>query len=300
MVTLVVLNWNGLADTLDCLRSLSHVDCPGCEVVVVDNGSTDGSARAIRERFPSVTLLENGENLGYAGGNNVGLRYALLRGSEYALLLNNDTRVAPDFLQLLVRAAQEDPLICAAGPTIYYDARPDVIWAAGGTIDWRRGDAFLTGVDEKDVGQFGTQVREVDFITGCALLLRTDTLQRVGPLDERFFAYYEESEWCLRARRAGFKIVHVPAARIWHKITPEAKEDSPLVHYYMTRNRLLFLRLAGAGGRAWLHTLFAEYLRTLLSWLLKPRWRHKAPLRRAMLLAIVDACRGRWGAAEMG
>jgi GT2 family glycosyltransferase len=120
----------------------------------------------------------------------------------------------------------------------------------------------MVGLDEPDEGQRGAEPRGVDFVTGCALLVRRTVMEQVGLLDERFFAYYEETEWCVRARRAGFKIVHVPQAYIWHKISPPSQANSPLVRYYMTRNRLLFLKAAEAGIRAWAHTLFAEYLRT--------------------------------------
>jgi GT2 family glycosyltransferase len=294
-VVIVVLNWNGLPDTLECLESLHRLDYPNCKVVVVDNGSTDGSVPVIRERFPTVTILEIGENLGYTGGNNVGLRYAPVQGADYALLLNNDTKVAPDFLHRLVDAAEADPLIGMAGPTIYYHAQPDVIWSAGGAIDWRRGSTWMVGLDERDEEQFGTEPRRVDFVTGCAMLVRRTAMEQVGLLDERFFAYYEEAEWCVRIARAGYRIIHVPQAKIWHKISPGEQANSPLIHYYMTRNRLLFLKITGAGLNAWLHTLITEYLRTLISWTLRPRWRCKQAQRRVMLQAIGDAWRGRWG-----
>lgn len=294
-VTIIVLNWNGLNDTLDCLESLGQLDYQNCEVVVVDNGSVDGSVSVIREWFPGVTMIENGENLGYAGGNNVGLRYAMVQGADYAFLLNNDTVVDPAFLRILVDAAEADPAIGIAGPTIYYHERPDVIWSAGGAIDWQQGSTRMVGLDERDEGQFGQVPRRVDFVTGCAMLVRRAVLEQAGLLDERFFAYYEETEWCVRATRAGFKIVHIPLSHIWHKISPAAQADSPLVHYYMTRNRLLFLKATRAGLRAWLHTLFAEYLRILMSWSLRPRWRGKRQQQRAMVRAIGDAWRGRWG-----
>jgi len=282
-VLIVVLNWNGLADTLACLESMRRLEYPAYEVLVVDNGSSDGSPAAIRERFPDVTLIETGENLGFAGGNNVGIRHALEIGADYVLLLNNDTEVSPDFLSRLVEAAEADSQVGMAGPTIYYYDRPEVIWSAGGEIDWRRGCTRMVGLDERDDGQFGGAPREVDFITGCAVLVRATALRQAGLLDERFFMYYEEVEWCVRTRRAGFRIVHVPQAHIWHKIAPSAQSDSPRVHYYMTRNRLLFLKASRAGWQAWMHTLFAEYLRTLISWSVRPR------------RAIGDAWRGQWG-----
>ncbi len=292
-VAIIVLNWNGREDTLACLDSLARLEYPSSHIIVVDNGSTDGSPEAIRRAFPQAEVLETGRNLGYAGGNNWGLKVALARPFPYILLLNNDTLVAPDFLTHLVNAAA-DRTVGIAGPTIYYADWPEVIWTAGGAIDWRRGDTHMVGLDQPDQGQFGSVPREVDFVSGCAMLIRRDVLECVGLLDERFFLYYEEVEWCVRARRAGFRILHVPQAKVWHRIAPQAQAESPAIHYYMTRNRLLFLALTGASGRAWLATA-ADYVRTLLSWSLRPRWRHKGQQRRAMARAIADAWRGHWG-----
>jgi GT2 family glycosyltransferase len=210
-------------------------------------------------------------------------------------LLNNDTEVAPDFLRRLVDAAEADPAIGLASPTVYYHEQPEVIWSAGGAIDWRQGSTRMVGLGERDEGQFGVVPRSVDFVTGCAMLVRRAVVEEIGLLDDRFFAYYEDTEWCVRADSAGHKVVHVPTSRVWHKISPSARAASPLVHYYMTRNRLLFLRVSGAGWRAWLHTLFAEYLRTLSSWILLPKWRDKKPQRQMMVRAIVDVVCGRWG-----
>lgn len=302
-VTAIVVNWNGLEDTIACLASLAEVDYPSLEVVVVDNGSTDGSPALLRQRFPRLALLETGENLGYAGGNNVGVRYVLERGADYVLLLNNDTEVAPGFLRRLVEVAEADPRVGVVGPTIYYYDRPDVVWSAGGAIDWRRGRAWMMGLDERDRGQFGTAPREVNFVTGCAMMVRRETVERAGPLDERFFLYYEEVEWCVRIRRAGFRVLHVPLARIWHKVPPDGREDSPTVHYYMTRNRLLFLKLTGAGWQAWLRTLLGEYLRRAISWTICPRWQGKRAQRSALWQGVIDYFRGQWGmqpAARVG
>lgn len=294
-VAIIVLNWNGLVDTLECLESLAGLDYPSFEVVVVDNGSTDGAVEAVRTCFPQVTLIENGENLGFTGGNNVGLRHALLQEADYVLLLNNDTEVAPDFLRCLVEAMEADPRVGIAGPTVCYYERPDLIWSAGGAIDWRRGRTWMVGLNTADAGQFGDLPRPVDFVTGCAMLVKREVVERVGLLDERFFAYYEEAEWCVRAQRAGFSIIHVPQAKVWHKIPLDARDTSPSVHYYMTRNRLLFFKATGAGWHAWLHTLLAEYLRTLVSWTLRPKWRGREAQREAMVQALSDAWRGRWG-----
>ena len=293
-VAIVLLNWNGRDDTLACLASLSRLDYSAYEVVVVDNGSSDDSVKAIQAAYPHLMLITTDDNLGYVGGNNIGLEYAQTVGADYALLLNNDTEVASNFLSLLIEAAEEDPAAGIVGPMIYYFDRPDIIWSAGGGIDWERGDTWMIGLNEEDRGQFGKMPRPVDFVTGCALLIKMPVVTHIGLLDHRFFAYYEESEWCIRAARGGFKILHVPQAKVWHKISPSIRETSPQVHYYMTRNRLLFLKLTGAGIMPWLCTLFS-YGRTLLSWTLKPRWRCKAAQRQAMVRAIVDYWRGCFG-----
>ena len=293
-VTIIILNWNGAEDTSACLASVARLDYPACETVVVDNGSTDDSVTLLRERFPNLVLIETGRNLGYAGGNNVGLRYAIERGSEYVLLLNDDAEVMPESLRLLVEAVEASPQAGVAGPTICYYDFPEVIWSAGGAFDRRRGDSRMIGLNERDRGQFGERPREVDFVTGCALLARTEAICKAGLLDERFFMYYEETEWCMRISRAGYRILHVPQAKVLHKISPHAQADSPFVRYYMTRNRLLFLRVVGAPLSVRLQAV-SEYLRLLAVWSVHPRWRGTGARRKAVAQAVVDAFLGRWG-----
>lgn len=297
-VAIVVLNWNGWHDTLPCLESLHAVRYPNVRVIVVDNGSTDESIAMIRGAHPEATLIETGANLGFADGNNIGIQRALDSGADYVLLLNNDTVVAPDFLGHLVDAVEATPDVHVAGPMVYYFDAPERIWSAGGAVDWARGDTAMLGLGETDHGQFGDAPRRVDFVTGCALLASRQAWERVGLLDGRFFMYFEETEWCVRAARAGMGVVQVPLAKVWHKIPLQAREDSPRVHYYMTRNRLLFLRRSGAGALTWARVGFA-YVRTLASWSLRPRWRHKRAQRDIMLRAITDFLRGRFGRAAL-
>jgi GT2 family glycosyltransferase len=298
-VTIVVLIYNGLADTLACLSSLAMVDYPNFKVVVVDNASSDGSVLAIRQAYPQVEVLETGQNLGYAEGNNVGIRHALKTGADYVLLLNNDTVVAADFLTHLVNAAEADPAVGIAGPTIYYFSSPTVIWSAGGAVDWQRGLTSMIGLDEPDTGQFGQSPRLVDFVTGCALLIKRTVLEQVGLLDPRFFMYYEETEWCTRAKRANCHIIYVPESKLWHKIAPAQQNLSPRVHYYMTRNRLLFLQTSRAPVKTWFYVLVFDNLRTLLIWSLRPKWRHMRSQRNVMLKAIRDFWLGRFGQAKL-
>ncbi len=296
LVYTIIVNWNGKADTLACLDSLSKIDYRNMRILVVDNGSHDGSADAIQTQFPQLEFRQNHRNFGFVGGNNAGMKHAMSVGADYVLLLNNDTLVSQDFLTRLVDVAEKDYQVGALGPTIYYHETPEVIWSAGGEIDWRNGSTKMTGIGEVDSGQFGTEPREVDFITGCAMLVKTDILKKVRLLDDSFFMYYEEVEWCVRFQRAGYAINHVPTAKIWHKINPEAREASASVHYYMTRNRLIFLKKTRANWRAWGVTLFGDYLRTLVSWSIRPQWRNKALQRKAMIAAICDFFLGKSGA----
>lgn len=293
-VSIIVLNYNGCEDTLACLRSLEHLTYPNFTVIVVDNHSSDGSVEAVRAAHPNVKLIETGANLGFTGGNNVGIRYALQHGADYVMLLNNDTVSAPDMLDVMIEVMEAAPDIGVTGPMIYYYSAPDIIWSAGGAIDWARGTTDMIGLNEEDKAQFGLSPRPVDFVTGCCLLARRETWERAGLLDEKFFMYYEETEWCVRAGRAGFRIVHVPMAMLWHKISIESRASSPRAHYYMTRNRLLFLRRTRAGLRPLMFTLI-EYTRMIVSWSVYARWREKRPLRHIMLRAIKDFSLGRFG-----
>lgn len=294
-VAILILCYNGIDDTLACLESLRQVEYPqGCfEVIVLDNASQDATPARVREHFPDVTVIENGANLGFAAGNNVGLRYALEHGFEYALLLNNDTEVQPNFLQGLIETAERDPAIGVVGPTIYYAEQPDLIWSAGGWIDWRRGTSSMRGGNERDQGQYSA-VADVDFVSGCVLLCKRAVLERAGLLDERFFMYYEETEWCVRIKRAGFRIIHSPHTSVIHKIPLNARFDKEYLAYYMTRNRLLFLRATGAGLATWLNAAILQDLRTYASLVIRPKWRRRAG-RVGMRRGWLDFWRNRFG-----
>jgi GT2 family glycosyltransferase len=296
-VLVIVLCYNGAELTLACLASLRRLTYPRADVLVIDNASRDGTPEQVRAHFPEVAVVETGANLGFAAGNNVGLRRALDQGYDYALLLNNDTEVAPDLLDVLVSAAEASPAIGVVGPTIYYYERPELIWSAGGYINWRRGVSEMRGGERAD-GQYQAP-SDVDFVTGCALLCKRAVLERAGLLDERFFMYYEETEWCVRVTRAGFRIVHVPGASVLHKIPLNARFDQEYLAYYMTRNRLLFLSATGAALPTWLRALVLQDLRTYLSLCLRPKWRRRAG-REGMRRGWIDFWRGRYGQMAQG
>jgi GT2 family glycosyltransferase len=253
LIYVIILNWNGGLDTVRCLRSLALSTQP-LHPVLVDNGSTDGSVAQLRAEFPDLDILENGENLGFAGGNNVGIRHALACGAEYVLLLNNDTVVDADFARPLLRAMENDPTLAAVNPKIYFLHDPQRLWAAGGQIRFQTASSGNRGRGQKDTGQFD-QPETVDFGTGCCLLVRRAALQQVGLLDASFFAYYEDLDWACRAKAQGYTIGYVPDAKIWHAVGAASKDEAGRqgahVHYLAARNQLWTLRTY-AGRARWL------------------------------------------------
>jgi GT2 family glycosyltransferase len=289
-VLAVVLNWNSGGETLACLDALQHSTFAGCRVLVVDNGSTDDSVARLRARVPPVALLELEANFGYAGGNNRAIRHAL-GDSDYVWLLNPDVVVAADCLARLVEAAEANPRAAMLGPLVRMREEPLRILSAGGRLG--SGPPGHRGLGEVDHGQFDAPA-EVDYVTGCALLARRSAIDAIGLLDERFFLYCEEVDWCHRARAAGFTCLVVPGALAWHPNTLARDADSPLVTYYITRNQLLFTRTHRLGAPLLARQLL-RHARTLASWTLRPKWRHKAAQRRALRRALLDFARGRTG-----
>ena len=241
-VAIVVLNWNGRDDTLRCLSSLALLTYPNYEVVVVDNGSADGSAPSIRSKFPDVTVIETGKNLGYAGGNNIGIARALDCDVDYVLVLNNDTVVAPDFLSELVHSAACLPRGSVIGSAMLFDDRPELLWMLGGTWD-HQSASFRDDGANQPLENFADSVREVDYVVGCSLLAPRHVFDRIGLFDEDYFLHYEEIDFCSRARKAGLRCFVATGAKLWHKVAAASGGDSsPLVKYFRTRNLLLWAK----------------------------------------------------------
>jgi GT2 family glycosyltransferase len=230
----VVLNWNGGDDTLAALESLEGVD-----TVCVDNGSDDGSPDAVAARFPHVELIRTGVNLGFSGGNNVGIRRALARGADWVLLLNNDAVADAGLPAALAAAAAERPDAGVLACKVFFADPPDVLMYAGGRVNlrlgyWGRQDGF----GQRDDGRFDT-LRDVDRATGAAMAVSRAAIERAGLLDESLFAYAEDTEWCLRIREAGFGVVFVPDAKVWHVGSASTGGmRSPTSIYYDTRNMI--------------------------------------------------------------
>lgn len=242
-VSIILVNWNNFDDSAECLESLGQCTYPNREVVVVDNGSEGDDARLLRERFgDSIRLIENERNFGFAKGCNIGIRDALDREADYVVLLNNDTVVHPDFLEEVVRVAQSDQRVGIAGGKIYCYEFPQLIWFAGGTIDYRTGNTLIRGSGEVDRGQFDEEV-EVDWICSCFMVISRDLLQAIGMLDEKFFFGWEDADLCVRATRSGYKVLYAPGSGIWHKGWGGSKKERlkgrPL--YYATRGHFIFI-----------------------------------------------------------
>jgi GT2 family glycosyltransferase len=248
----VIVNWNGKSDTVTCLDSLKRVIRNGVtfNVIVVDNGSSDDSVAVIRKEHPWVTVIPTGRNLGFTGGNNTGITYAMKHGADIVWLLNNDTIVDPHIFSCL--EAFHDPGVGACGNKIYFakghefhagrysaSEKGKVIWYSGGLIDWDNMYASHRGVDEVDHGQYD-RVEETPFITGCSIFIRSSVITQVGMLDDRYYLYLEDLDWCLRMKRAGWRIVYFPRATLWHvNAGSSGRPGNPLHEYYFTRNRLL-------------------------------------------------------------
>lgn len=231
----VVVNWNGGADTLACLESLR-----GVPTICVDHGSTDGSAAAVRARFPDVELLETGVNLGFAGGHNVGIRRALERGADWVLLLNNDAVADTGLPAALAAAAAARPDAGVLAAKVLAADRPDTIEYAGARFSSLLGySGRPTGYGERDDGRFD-ELRDVERAAGTAMAVSAEAVARAGLLDETLFAYVEDVEWCLRIRAAGLAVVFVPAARVWHRGSASTGgPGSPASLSYDTRNTIV-------------------------------------------------------------
>lgn len=251
-ITAVIVNWNGKEDTVACLSSLKKISALGhsLSTIVVDNGSTNDSVKVISRAHPWIELVATGRNLGFTGGANIGIRKALQAGTHHVWLLNNDTLVDKKALSILKVFA--DSNVGIAGSKIYFAPGREfyrqryskgeqgrVFWYAGGIIDWANMYASHRGVDEVDQGQFD-KIEETDFVSGCSMVVARPVFEKIGLLDERYYLYLEDLDFCLRAKQAGFKLLYAPQSRLWHvNAGSSGGPGNPLHEYYLTRNRLL-------------------------------------------------------------
>ena len=310
-VTVIILNWNGKEDTLECLASVKKIDYSNFEILLVDNGSVDDSVEAVSEHYPDVTLLQTGDNLGYAGGNNVGIRYALDNKAEYVLLLNNDTVVDVQLINALIVASKAIVNRAIMGGKIYYYAQPDTLWYAGARWIPDKLDFEHIGLGQKDTKIFD-ELTKTDYVTGCLMFVPAEIFRQVGLLDEDFFLIYEETDWCYRAKKYGYDCYYIPTVKIWHKVSVSfGGSQSPIFEYFMARNRLLwaskhlgFLSRVKVYGqylnRIWTRIfpnfiladasipIVKRYVWSIVSWLKAVKFYFLLSSNRALIRAVVD------------
>jgi GT2 family glycosyltransferase len=290
-VSIVILNWNRKKDTLECLKSLEGLSTKHkVQIIVVDNASTDDSRKVIDKKLKklnkkdnfSCELIRNKENLGFAAGNNVGMRHAVAHGADYVLLLNNDTLVDKKLVDELVSVAKSKKKAGLLSPKIYFAEgfefhkekykKKDlgkVIWYAGGKIDWDNVYGKNHGVDEIDKGQYD-KIEETDFVTGACMLIRKEAIEDVGFFDEKYYMYLEDADLSVRMKKNGWQVLYAPPAHLWHKVAQSSAIGSKLNDYFIIRNRLLF-----GMGYASVRTKFALYRESLRLLLNGRKWQQK-------------------------
>ncbi len=285
-IALIILNFNLKDAVLECLQSTSQLrhDVLELETIVVDNNSTDGSQEAIKKAYPSITFLETGANLGFAGGNNIGMKYALEHQADFVIVLNPDVYVDTNLVTALHKGFTNENIGITA-PKVYFakgfefhkdryseEEKGNVIWFAGGEMDWNNIIGHHRGVDEVDHGQYDDN-QETAYASGNCMMIKREVLEKVGFFDEKYFLYYEDADFCMRVKKAGYKIMYTPTAKLWHKnAQASGGSGNPLQDYFISRNRLLFGFTYGS-----LRTKFALFRESLRSFFSYPT-RRKAVL----------------------
>ncbi|MBI5284208.1 MAG: glycosyltransferase family 2 protein [Chloroflexi bacterium] len=296
-VGIVVVNWNGLAETRACLGSLLNLDDTGFRIAVVDNGSTDGSVAALSEEFPGVEVIEMLANLGYAAAANAGIGWVRRVGLQHVWLLNNDTLVERDALTALVAAARRIGKPCILAPKILTGANAGRIWSAGGTLRWPWLERSHDGAGSR--ADAYSEMRQVDWASGCSLFFPLAVVDAAGTLDEGYFLYLEDVDWCWTARQRGIATWYAPDARVWHGVSRSVGSIDPrILRYYACRNyyRLVF-RHAGVIGKGWAAGRLAiTAVKIAVRLLISPAHR-RDPQYAAQTRAVLDVLRRRSGPA---
>ena len=243
-VAAIVLNYNGRKITLEAIASLRRMTYPNCDILHVDNGSSDGSTAAVAEAFPEVRTVGVEDNIGPAGGLNLGMRAALDGGYDYLLFLNNDIEAAPEMLTELVQVAESLPDIACVGPKTYYYWDRQRLWSAGGLLRFRESATSERGMGEIDRGQYD-RVEEVSYINGCAMLIKREPLREVGYWDPQFQLAGEDADLCMRLKQRGYRCFYTPRAVLWHMVSHTAGSYVAKRTFGSGRSTALFVRRYG-------------------------------------------------------
>lgn len=237
LVGIVIVNYNGAKYQNDCIKSIKEMNYENLLIVVVDSNSSDNSIELLQKEYQDVKVLQQPENCGVAKGNNIGIKYCLENNVDYIMLLNNDVVLDHKLIGTLLEHVDEKTVVV---PKIYYYDPNDVLWYAGGKMLWNRGDAIHLGIHEKDCGQYN-DLTYVDYAPTCCMLIHADIFRKVGFMDEKVFMYYDDTDFCVRLIDNGIKILYVPEAEMWHKVSSSVGgQNSKVQVYYMTRNGLYF------------------------------------------------------------
>lgn len=241
-VAIILVNYNGYKDTAECVESLSRIDYVNRKIIIVDNGSTDGSLDKLRFlENEGIVIINANNNLGFSEGNNIGIQYAIKNKFRYVLLLNNDTVVKPEFLSELVRTAQENNNSVIVTSKILYEFDRRTIWYAGGTFSEKTSRTSSRGIGEIDIGKYDNS-EEVTFVSGCCMLIPTEIISQIGYMSEDYFLYSEDTDLCCKTREYGYKLIYQPKSVIYHKVSASTQKLSSLMTCYIVRNKLILIK----------------------------------------------------------
>lgn len=279
-VNIILLNYKGYADTTACIKSLRKSTYKEYTIIVVDNNSGDGSYEKLKAENQDCVVLQAGYNKGFSAGNNVGIRYALENGADYVMMLNNDTEVAPDFLDIMMSKANDDVVIT---PRIYYYSEPHKVWYAAGRINWSRCTVYNGDEHESSY---------VDYASGCCLLMSRKVIEQVGMWAEEYFMYYEDMDYSLRIIGNKFKIFYEKNALVYHKVGRTAGVQSKLAIYYNVRNRLYVIKKYNFSISCFMFCLGSRMVRQIHGIIFHTN-------ERITMRAIYDFFSGKMGMAEL-
>lgn len=283
-IFVILVNYNGINDTLDCIKSILATQREGVSIVVVDNASDKDETIEVKNKYPNVITIRSTVNGGFSGGNNIGIKYALEHGATYIMLLNNDTIIAPDMISLLLNYCNDKTITV---PKMLYYSEKEKVWYGGGEINRWTGTAVHCGMNKKEVPQ---SRRFCTFATGCCMMIKADIFTTIGLLNENYFMYSEDVDFCIRLLNYGIKIEYIPQAKLWHKVgASSGGEMSPFSTYYGTRNRLSLIRENKSffHKTAYWYSLITRYIRMMQA--------KDKMVKRAFLKAIDDHRKGKWG-----
>ena len=239
LVYIIVLNYNGYRDTIECIESLKYISYNNYRIIIVDNYSTDGSEKVLKEKFCDCIFLQTGRNLGYAGGNNIAIEYALVNNAEYICILNNDVIVTVDFLSELVEYSEQNQDVAMVGPMICEYADDRIIQSTGAMVDLYRGKIPLINCGKTE--EYITEkIVKCDFVGGACILVRKSVVDQIGLIPENYFLFFEEAEWCLKAKKIGYAIICNCNAKVKHKGSVSIKKVPGLNEYFINRNKIVF------------------------------------------------------------